>query len=139
MAPLGLPMNDHRVDAPPDVVDGCMARYLHPAGLGIDLTLAYGTTVGEDGIVHRVVARHAKCVPRFIADADRASGPARAANARLVLGARNRPSRIRPLRGVAARRTAAISFAFASSSSAAFASTIAACRIDLPEREPSPA
>ncbi len=52
-----LAVNDHRVNAPSDVVDGCIAGYLDHAGLWIDLAFAHSASIGEYGIVHLIVRR----------------------------------------------------------------------------------
>ena len=54
-----LAVNDHRVDAPSDVVDGCIACYLDAAGLRIDLAFTHGAPIGEYGIVHLIVRGYA--------------------------------------------------------------------------------
>src|SRR5258708_26493325 len=51
-------MEDERVDATDDIVNGGITREGNLAGFGIDFDLADGTTVGEYRIVHLVVGDH---------------------------------------------------------------------------------
>src|SRR5262245_26827123 len=57
---MRLPVNDHRIDAPSDVIYGGIARHFDPTGLGINLALAYSASVGKYGIVHLVIGSYAE-------------------------------------------------------------------------------
>ena len=54
-APVGLTMDDHRIDATPDVVHGRVSRDHNLAGCRIDGQLARCAAIGKHRIVHLVV------------------------------------------------------------------------------------
>jgi hypothetical protein len=63
---MGLPVHDHRIDAPSDIIDRCIALYLDRTSLGIDFALAYRASIGKDRVVHFVDGRDAQASAKFL-------------------------------------------------------------------------
>ena len=85
---MGLAVHDHRIDAAAHVVDRRIAHDVDRAGVGIDLDLADGAAVREDGLVHFIVGDDGEAVLEIVRQVDAARPRARARADRTAVGCR---------------------------------------------------